>query len=346
MKIAIIGAGFFGLHLSNELKLFKSDLAITIFEKKSTAFTGAASSNQCRLHQGFHYPRSALTIYQSLSGFEMFKKRYDKSCFKIKENVYSVSNEGYINSTEYLAVMKSFHLDYTEIPTPEYIKKKDCIETSILVPEEYINLKLLYKQLFSSSLNLIFNTNVRTVNDITGNVYDDSGNDLGKFDLIINCSYYNPNLYSSFDFFKIKYEVAHILNTNSSLSPYCAYTLMDGPFYSIYPSSPKTHTVSSVKYTPIYTSNDLADIENYKKNISNDNILNNRVRILDHVLNDVNLKFNVVEDWLSIKVKLNNDHGDSRQTLVRSKNKYLSILCGKLDSAFELSEKIINEYIK
>ena len=53
-KIAIIGAGFFGVGAALILsKKFKVDL----YEKKKDIMEGVSSSNQLRFHMGYHYPR-------------------------------------------------------------------------------------------------------------------------------------------------------------------------------------------------------------------------------------------------------------------------------------------------
>ena len=59
MKIAIIGAGIFGV--TTGLKLC-SDHKITIFEKNLDILTSASKANQLRLHRGYHYPRSPATV--------------------------------------------------------------------------------------------------------------------------------------------------------------------------------------------------------------------------------------------------------------------------------------------
>ena len=58
-KIAIVGAGFFGLSIAFFLNR-KFD--ITVFEKKTDILTGASRANQLRFHLGYHYPRSIKTL--------------------------------------------------------------------------------------------------------------------------------------------------------------------------------------------------------------------------------------------------------------------------------------------
>ena len=55
MKIAIIGAGFFGATIA--LKLSKKH-TVDLFEKEKDILNGASKINQFRFHMGFHYPRS------------------------------------------------------------------------------------------------------------------------------------------------------------------------------------------------------------------------------------------------------------------------------------------------
>ena len=57
MKIAIIGAGIFGITAAIKLSKFK-DFNVDVFEKCNSIFQGATYANHNRHHYGFHYPRS------------------------------------------------------------------------------------------------------------------------------------------------------------------------------------------------------------------------------------------------------------------------------------------------
>ena len=70
MKIAIIGAGWFGCHLASELK--NDGHSILLFEKEKDIFAGASGNNQNRLHLGYHYPRSESTIVQTINSYNSF----------------------------------------------------------------------------------------------------------------------------------------------------------------------------------------------------------------------------------------------------------------------------------
>ena len=69
-KIAIIGAGFFGISIA--FFFLKKKFDVTIFEKNSDILTGASRANQLRFHLGYHYPRS----YKTLNEIQSMNKSF------------------------------------------------------------------------------------------------------------------------------------------------------------------------------------------------------------------------------------------------------------------------------
>src|SRR5882724_4127122 len=105
MKIAVVGAGFFGYHISAELSIRYPLARIEIFEMAKAPLAGAGTTNQCRLHLGFHYPRSGYTIYQSVMGHDRFLDQYGEFVNAVNDNLYAVHRDGLITAEQYLAVM-------------------------------------------------------------------------------------------------------------------------------------------------------------------------------------------------------------------------------------------------
>ena len=90
MNIAIIGAGWVGCHLANNLKNIHDIKLID----RSEIFAGASFYNQNRLHMGFHYPRSFSTRKLCYDTFNKFSKEYSNIVSNIKNNIYAYySNE-------------------------------------------------------------------------------------------------------------------------------------------------------------------------------------------------------------------------------------------------------------
>ena len=77
MKIAIIGAGFYGSYLAYKFSNIKS-VKVDLFEKNKRILSETAIKNQYRLHTGYHYPRSIATILQTSEGYTLFKKEFIK----------------------------------------------------------------------------------------------------------------------------------------------------------------------------------------------------------------------------------------------------------------------------
>ena len=69
MKIAIIGAGFFGATAALKLSKYHD---VDLFEKKNDILNGASKINQFRFHLGFHYPRSKKTLNEIKSSYKLF----------------------------------------------------------------------------------------------------------------------------------------------------------------------------------------------------------------------------------------------------------------------------------
>ena len=75
-NIIVIGCGIFGAEIA--LKASSKGLSVKVFEANEDILLGASMNNQNRLHLGFHYPRDIETGIQSIRGFDLFKKKYEK----------------------------------------------------------------------------------------------------------------------------------------------------------------------------------------------------------------------------------------------------------------------------
>ena len=91
IKIAIIGAGWFGCHIGYKLK--KNNFNVKIFEKGKNIFDNASANNTNRLHLGFHYPRTIKTREMSSDGYQKFIKEYPNFSIKLKNNIYAIADD-------------------------------------------------------------------------------------------------------------------------------------------------------------------------------------------------------------------------------------------------------------
>ena len=106
MKIGIIGGGFFGVFIACAIKKkFDRSVSIDIFDREKNLLTQAANNNQCRLHLGFHYPRSPDTIKQTIEGFTLFNNEFSDCVYFPKKNYYAVRKDGHVNFSQYISAM-------------------------------------------------------------------------------------------------------------------------------------------------------------------------------------------------------------------------------------------------
>ena len=69
MKIGIIGGGIFGITCAIKIA---TEHEVTIFEKNDDILKSASDTHQCRIHRGYHYPRSDKTTHELLNSESSF----------------------------------------------------------------------------------------------------------------------------------------------------------------------------------------------------------------------------------------------------------------------------------
>lgn len=344
MRIGIIGGGFFGFHIAQQIERRFDGATVEIFEREQRPLTGAGTTNQCRLHMGFHYPRSGYTIYQSIMGFDRFVADYDEFLTDVTDNLYAVHNDGLVTVEEYLAVMDSFHLPYEEVAVDkELFRDPASIGALLRVPEKSIDVRSMRERLaerFSGTLHS--GTPIDEVDPVRG-VLRSGLVEHGPFDYVINASYTDPNLgFPEDKRFGVKWEIAALVLARTSLAPAQAVTIMDGPFVSVYPAYGGMHTLSSVAYTPMRRFSERDELEaEYPQR----HRLARKEGVADAIARDIekylSLDYSPQDLWVTAKTKLSTDMGDSRVTEVRQHHRLLSVLCGKIDAVFEASDAIL-----
>ena len=145
MKIAIIGAGFFGLATALKLREKFKNAEIHVYDKLNDILLGASGKNQFRWHRGYHYPRSQETAEECLNSYNSFKKYFGEFTIK-SENFYAIAAQGSLTSEKnFVEFCEKNKLYCKKIKIP--IFKKNKITKSFKVREEIINIDLIRKNL-------------------------------------------------------------------------------------------------------------------------------------------------------------------------------------------------------
>lgn len=345
-RFAIIGAGFFGMHIASRLQRRIKHASVDIFDMDSSPLNGAATHNQCRLHLGFHYPRSGYTIYQSVMGFDRYLADYGDCTEDVPNNTYAVHRRGLVNANQYLAIMDAFSLRYevvTKIP-PHFVDPAS-IDVVLRVTEKCIDpLKLRRRLMAELDAQLHLGVRVDRIDPFEGNLFA-QGERLGSYDFIVNASYFDPNLGLPNELaYPLKHELTALVLGRTSLPRETAITVMDGPFVSVYPAYDGLHTLSSVVHTPFQTYADAAGLYldyPHRNRLAAERDVGRS--IVEHVRSFLDVEVAPKELWVSAKTKLATEKGDSRVTEVKRHGRLFSVLCGKLDAVFSTSDQIILE---
>ncbi len=338
MKIAIIGAGFYGIMAAIETSKRSDVEEVVVFEKSGSILSSAGKYNQARLHQGFHYPRSKETILQSKTGYSYYRQRFPSVAKDIDNNIYIIRNDGHVNCDEYLKMMDLNNLRYREVDISDYPFRYDSQGIkykAIEVNEGYIDIgilsNLLKEELITLGVSLQFNTVIEDINCAEGKVKTSSGTEL-DFDLIINCSYTNPFLGFEKSITPIKYELCVMLLISSECIKGHAMTIMDGNFVSVYPWLSNLHSVSSVSMTPILKSENLVELNESILNMPQHQMAEAVVNIENHMKSLLNFEYVLVSHFSTLKVKIRDDIDDQRLVKTYTNGKCLTVLQGKLDA--------------
>lgn len=308
MKIAIIGAGWVGCHLANNLK---QNNDVTLYEKDKV-FSGSSFYNQNRLHLGYHYSRSFNTRNLCKNTFTQFYNDYFFVIENVKKNIYSIPiNDSLIDFKTYLKIFEDFN-------THKIIKVKNLkhIEGSILVEEKYIN-PIKSKKFFQDKLLDLIVYDEISENGVSALKKD--------FDLIINAT--NNNFLSIKDDIFSENCIVFLYEKIKD-SEFDALTLVDGKLMSIYPYdlNYNLYSLTDVEFTPQ---------GNLSIEILKSKMENKVLKYYDNFLND----FKYHSYIKSIKYKLKN-LSDTRIPLITQTENIINCFTGKIQGIYFIEDYI------
>ena len=268
-KVAIIGAGFFGLTASLILsKKFK----VTVFEKSSDILNQSSKVNQFRFHLGYHYPRSKKTVEEIKENYPKFLKFYKKkNIFGNTQNYYGIASKGSkISYNKFLNFLNKHNLYHKK--NYKYFSDK-FISGSVITKElslNYFNFKSYLKSLIKKNkIKILFNRSLKL-------------NDIDKFDKVIVTAYSNNgqilSLLKQKNNIARKYEL--IEKTIIKLPKFYknkSFIVLDGKFLNVDPyCGTNFHLLSSNRYSKIETiKNKFPNFKSYKKRYCDNKIHRN-----------------------------------------------------------------------
>jgi len=340
MKIAVIGAGIFGTNVALSLSELASVQEIIIFEKNKQILQEASVNNQHRYHLGYHYPRSPETVQQILLTNKLYDLKYRDTIFDIKNNIYFISKyNSLINSETFYSVFKEHNIDKVELSKYKDSINVENIDSGFVVREKGIDTELLSNLI---KINLENNKKIKVCCDTEFKNIKDINK---KFDFVINCSYYNNQITENSD---LKYEVCLLpVLKNPFKNKDIAFTVMDGLFPSVYPTQNNNFfTLSHVLKTPLFKTENLFEAIKFKNSLNNSTLLSYSNDIIEESRQFFNFdNIEIVNFYVSNKVKYKNDKNDLRTSNVVYNDNIISVLQGKITTCVYIAKEI-SEYVQ
>ena len=226
MKIAVIGAGIFGISAAIELAETHD---VEIFERNNEILQSTSGSNQYRVHRGYHYPRSQDTVEGIIKSETSFKQIFSDAILTHFQHYYCIAKENSLTSAkQFVDFCNKFGLEFinSEIPFVDKNSIDLCIavKESVYDPEKLK--KICLQKLEAKNVKLHLNT------EANEKIFE-------KFDRIIICTYANinnllrkfPHKQQDYQFELCEKPVVKLPDSFANKS----VVIMDGPFMCIDP---------------------------------------------------------------------------------------------------------------
>lgn len=335
MNVLIIGAGWYGCHIAHYL--LQNSIEITLVDKTNSIFAGSSFKNQNRLHLGYHYPRSAETITESIVGYSKFCNKYPQLATPFSKNLYFIAKEeSYVDISSYTHTLEKY-ITYRKLIRLEDVPLQiRNVEESILeVNEQHIN-PFKARDFFTEQLRPhLLDISDTTVFDSINTIVEACG---GEYSLVVNCTYnhLNPIEYEHYELFVT---LLYKIDTPEVFG----YTIMDGPFFSIYPydMENKIYTVTSVTHGVAYKGRRPEYV------LSEEQLVSIRQKMEDQVLQFIP-SWRAISTYVSHYTSWKTKHdtvSDDRSVRYTYEDGVLNIYGGKITGIFE-AENIVSRILK
>ena len=227
----------------------------------------ASYTNQARIHNGYHYPRSILTAMRSRISFPRFVKDFPECVVNDFEKYYAIGKIlGKVNATQFAEFCRRIGAEceeaqpsVTRMFSPHFIEKVFKVREYAF--DSTILCQTMLKRIKSAGVELSLKTEVKKVEQnnkgLTADLQKDGQGYRIYAGTVFNCTYANLNFVnrgSHIPLIPLKYEMTEmaLVKVPEELEKK-AFTVMCGPFFSLMPfPSRNLYSLSHVRYTPHY----------------------------------------------------------------------------------------------
>ncbi len=298
--VLIVGAGWYGCHLADWLQ--GRGIRTRLIDKTGI-FSGASYLNQNRLHLGYHYPRSWATRQLCKRGFRKFMQTYGRLTREVRPNLYVISPRSMVDAKTFGQIMEAEGLPCTPVPG----------QTDVFaVGERFID-HVRAREYFCRRL-------VVDIEEFKGPPDQEA--------ITFNCTN-NEWAFLEPEEARTSYVLSAVLQTELDGR---AITVMDGPFFSIFPWQSQLVTLTHV----VHSHFDDGKRPSVKQiHASLDRMLEEARVTLDHFDRD----YRYYSYFVSRKCRPTANSGD-RSLLLRHEETVVHVSCAKITGIFDMQEAL------
>ncbi|GAA2749808.1 FAD-dependent oxidoreductase [Amnibacterium kyonggiense] len=258
----VIGGGFYGLRVAMHLRERCGSRSVLVLEAAQELMGRASYTNQARVHNGYHYPRSLLTGYRSQVNFPRFVEEYRDAVVSDFPHYYGIART--LSKTS----ARQFELFCRRIgskvgPAPAAISSlfdSSRIEELFLVQEPAFDSRILRRLLLErieciGGIDIEVGVRVERVEGRHGTIEVHAPGITFRAPRVVSALYSGTNVLleaSDLPVIGLQHELTELalVELPDELEG-AAFTVMDGPFFSLMPfPSRGLHSLSHVRYTP------------------------------------------------------------------------------------------------
>lgn len=361
----IVGGGFYGCAIALHLVKRHGLRNIVLIEREDTLMARASYSNQARLHNGYHYPRSFTTAYRSRLNLPRFVSDWPQVVVKDFTKLYAIARRNSkVTARQFERFCKDIGAQLAPAaPAHAALFEPRLIESVYEVTEYAFDSSVLQQwadeELAKHGVSVKLQTRALSVSraDRQQLMLHFESNDGEQETLaarwVFNCTYSGLNQLAG-DFLGtrtgLKHEIAEmaLVEMPSELKN-IGVTVMDGPFFSAMPFPARgLHSLSHVRYTPHINWQDSSDknpyevLKNYREPLRVERMIRDAARYMPDLIDA-----SPIDTLLEIKTVLQKNESDDGRPILFERADALpgcySVLGGKIDNIYDVLEHIDTE---
>ena len=267
----VIGGGFFGLRIALHLREALGFTSVTVLEREHEVMNRSSYVNQARVHYGYHYPRSILTAYRSRVNFPDFIREFGAAIVDDFEHHYAIARRmSKVNARQFeqFCVRIGAPIEAAAVDVVGLFDR-NLIEAVFRVHEPAFDARALRDILLNriesaGGISVATGTEAFSISRVDDTTLVRTRTETLGADLVVGSVYSRLNSLnrdSNLPQVGLQHELTELtlVELPTELKKF-AFTVMDGPFFSIMPFPTRgLHSLSHVRFTPHHRWRDSPD---------------------------------------------------------------------------------------